>query len=54
VQYYLALRQKKVPAELHVYLRGGHGYGLRSADQPIGSWAQRLEDWMRISGLLTP
>jgi acetyl esterase/lipase len=52
VFYYLALREKKVPAELHIYKKGGHGYGLRLADQPVGSWAKRLEDWMRISGYL--
>jgi acetyl esterase/lipase len=48
----VALKKAKVPAELHVYSRGGHGYGLRVSDNPVSSWPKRCEDWMRISGLL--
>jgi acetyl esterase/lipase len=50
----VALKKAKVPAELHVYSRGGHGYGLRVSDNPVSSWPQRCEDWMRVSGLLQP
>ena len=48
----VALKKANVPAELHVYSRGGHGYGLRHSDNPVSSWPKRCEDWMRISGLL--
>ncbi len=49
---YSALRDAGVPVELHVYATGGHGYGMRKADQPWASWPQRCEDWMRQRGLL--
>ena len=52
VRLYLALKAAGVPAELHVYATGGHGYGMRKVDKPCASWPQRCEDWMRSRGLL--
>jgi acetyl esterase/lipase len=53
VQLYLALRRARVPAELHVYASGGHGYGLRKTDRPCTTWPERCADWLRARGLLT-
>ena len=51
--YGLELKKAKVPVELHVYDKGGHGYGLRQRkDLPVTSWPDRLEDWMRSRQLL--
>ncbi len=50
--YYARLRQNRVPAELHIYSRGGHGYGLRPSKNPVSTWPARLEDWLRSSGWL--
>jgi acetyl esterase/lipase len=50
---FLKLKQAGVPSELHVYDRGGHGYGLRPTDAPVTSWPERAEGWMRASGWLT-
>lgn len=52
VLLYLALKQAKVPAELHVYPTGGHGYGLRKTDEPVTSWPDRLAIWLRQRGVL--
>lgn len=52
VAMYLALRRAGVPAELHVYASGGHGFGLRPSDNPCSTWPQRCEQWMRTRGLL--
>lgn len=46
------LKKAGVPAELHVYAKGGHGYGLRPVDSPVANWPQRATEWMRTSGLL--
>ncbi|MEM7453945.1 MAG: alpha/beta hydrolase [Planctomycetota bacterium] len=46
------LIENEVPAELHVYSKGGHGYGIRPGANPVSSWHHRLEEWMRASGLL--
>jgi len=42
------LKKKDVPAELHIFESGGHGYGLRPVkDQPITNWAKLCEDWLK-------
>ena len=52
VLFYAALKKAGVPAELHVYQNGGHGYGARiKAGSNIGSWPSRLLDWLSVSGL---
>lgn len=52
VGMYLALRQKKVPAEMHLFVNGGHGFGLRPTASPSSTWPARCEAWMRTRGLL--
>lgn len=48
-----ALTLAKVPAAIHVYARGGHGYGLRRTTEPVTSWPDRAEEWMRDQGLFS-
>lgn len=51
--YGIGLKKAKVPVELHIYDKGGHGYGLRARqDLPVTSWPARAEDWLRSRGLL--
>jgi len=50
--YSLALKQAKVPAELHIYPTGGHGYGLRRTKEVATTWPDRVEDWMKACGWL--
>jgi acetyl esterase/lipase len=52
--YTLALKNEKVPVELHIYPTGGHGYGLRSSPDLVTTWPKRAEEWMRSRGWLTP
>jgi acetyl esterase/lipase len=52
VYFYLALRKAKVPAELHIYEKGPHGFGLGASVGAAGSWPKRCEEWMRGRGLL--
>jgi acetyl esterase/lipase len=49
--YFLALKEAKVPAELHLYAEGGHGFGLRRANMPIGAWPQLAEKWLGTIGM---
>ncbi len=52
--YFLALKNAKVPTELHIYAQGGHGYGLRRAAQPVTAWPQLVEVWLRTIQILQP
>ena len=51
---FIALKEAKVSAELHIYSEGGHGYGLRRTDKPVTSWPDRMEDWLNYHGFLAP
>jgi acetyl esterase/lipase len=53
VVYFLALKNAKVPAELHVYAEGGHGYGLRRTALPVTTWPQAVETWLHTIGVLS-
>ncbi|MDZ4821661.1 MAG: alpha/beta hydrolase [Planctomycetota bacterium] len=52
VQFYLALRKAKVPVEMHIYEKGGHGFGLGTKDPLLATWPVRCADWMRVRGLI--
>ena len=46
VVYFMALKNAKVPAELHIYSEGGHGYGLRRTALPVTTWPDAVEVWL--------
>lgn len=48
--FFDALRRADVPAELHVYPHGGHGFGVRGARDQLARWPQLALDWMRSLG----
>lgn len=52
--YFLQLKNAKVPAELHIYAEGGHGFGLRSGDLPILGWSRLVETWLHTIKMLPP
>jgi acetyl esterase/lipase len=50
--YYLALKNAKVPVEMHLYAKGGHGYGLRPTSVPVTGWPALAERWLHSIGVL--
>lgn len=49
--YYYALKEAGVSAHMHLYSKGGHGYGLRDTGEFVNEWPDRAEDWFREIGL---
>lgn len=47
IGYFLALRDQKVPASLHVYPTGEHGWGFRDNFTYKRQWTEELEKWLR-------
>ncbi len=47
-----ALSEARVPFELHLYERGGHGYGLAPGDPVVGTWPERCAAWLAGHGFL--
>tara|TARA_R110002096_G_scaffold433006_6_gene650899 strand:- start:1461 stop:2720 length:1260 start_codon:yes stop_codon:yes gene_type:complete len=54
VGFYLALRQKEVPAEMHIYQEGPHGVGLYRGDPVLGTWSGLLQHWLRTNFFFAP
>ncbi|MEM9943769.1 MAG: alpha/beta hydrolase [Planctomycetota bacterium] len=46
------LKEFGVPAELHAYSKGGHGYGIRDNGNPVSEWHHHLKAWLQHSGFL--
>ncbi len=49
INYYLALKQNKIPVEMHIYENGGHGFGLGVQGTNI-NWPKACEKWMATNG----
>ena len=49
VSFYLALKRKHIPAELHIYEKGGHGFGLHNTTT-TDVWMERCKNWMDGNG----
>lgn len=52
VAMYSACKKAGVPAEMHLYASGGHGFGMNKIPHPAASWPDRAADWMTARGYL--
>lgn len=50
--YAAALDARNIPIELHLFSKGGHGYGLRPSEHPVSQWPSLCQAWMEESGFL--
>ena len=50
--YFQQLKNAKVPAELHIFAEGGHGYGLRRTELPVTAWPLAVETWLHTIKIL--
>jgi len=51
--YYIGLKTAGVPAEMHLYAQGGHGFGLRRTKSPITEWPKLVEKWLDTIGIIS-
>ena len=52
INYFLALKQFDIPAELHIYEKGGHGFGIKNLKGTVAEWPQDCEYWLRMHNLI--
>jgi len=52
LSYYSALRKHNIPAALHIWEDGGHGYGLGIGRGSIESWPNVVEEWLKIRNVI--
>lgn len=53
LDYYVALKKAGVPVEMHLYAKGGHGFGLRRTKLPVTAWPQLVETWLRTIEMIS-
>ncbi|WP_319590450.1 alpha/beta hydrolase [uncultured Draconibacterium sp.] len=46
ISFYLKLKEFNVPAEMHIFQKGGHGFGIRKNDIPADNWPILFVDWL--------
>ncbi len=52
VLFYSALREAGVPAEMHIYEHGPHGFGLGKSDPALSTWPGHCIEWLRTRAIL--
>ncbi len=52
IRYYLGLKEHGVPAEMHIYTQGGHGYGMGRTENTESAWPRALKHWLKMNGWL--
>ncbi len=52
IAYYSHLKKAKVPAELHVFPDGGHGYGLRPSSKAVSGWPKLVHRWLKTQSII--
>lgn len=47
IRFYMAMKKFGVPAELHIFGHGGHGFGMKKIDKPAEQWPGLFVQWMK-------
>ncbi len=47
VEFYLALKENNVPAEMHIFQEGGHGFGMNKKGLPVDQWPDLFLNWLK-------
>lgn len=52
IVYFKGLQKNNIPAELHIFQKGGHGYGLSPNGGTESSWPEMCIRWLRAIGII--
>jgi acetyl esterase/lipase len=47
VRFYLAMKAYNVPAEMHIFHQGAHGFGMNKINKPVEQWPELFVQWMK-------
>jgi acetyl esterase/lipase len=51
IEFYLALKKYNIPAEMHIFRDGGHGFGMNKKNLPVDQWPTLFAQWMKAQGI---
>ncbi len=49
---YLEYKKLNIPCDLHIYSKGGHGFGMKKSGGPVNDWPARVAEWMQSMGYI--
>jgi acetyl esterase/lipase len=52
IDFYLALKQNEVPAEMHIFQEGGHGFGMTKKNLPVDQWPDLFYNWLQAMEII--
>jgi len=47
IEFYMALKKFNIPAEMHIFSKGGHGFGMNKINQPVDQWPNLFAQWLK-------
>lgn len=51
IEFYLAMKKFKIPAEMHIFRDGGHGFGMNKKNLSVDQWPNLFAQWMKAQGI---
>ena len=54
IAIYVKWMEAKQSTELHLYVKGGHGFGMKKQNIPTDGWIDRFGEWLQVEGLMMP
>jgi dipeptidyl aminopeptidase/acylaminoacyl peptidase len=52
IEFYLALKKYNIPAEMHIFQEGGHGFGITKKNLPVNQWPDLFLQWLKAINVL--
>jgi acetyl esterase/lipase len=52
VDFYLALKKYDIPAEMHIFQEGGHGFGMTKKNLPVDQWPDLFYSWLKAQKII--
>ena len=52
IEFYSALKRNNVPAEMHIFQQGGHGFGMHQDGLPVNNWPNLFIDWLKAGKII--
>jgi len=52
IRFYMALKKHDIPAEMHIFAKGGHGFGMKKTGLPTQEWPDLFVSWMKTMEII--
>lgn len=52
IEFYLKLKENDIPAEMHIFNKGGHGFGITKHNIPADNWPNLFYDWLKAINII--